>query len=286
MIKAEVVLDSVSEAGVRLTTMALEYPRMVHAEFMTHRMFSKNASSSRAIPIMKMIEKIEKEPAQPVYWGKNQKGMQANEELGPEEKEKALGLWFAGAQKAIEIAKDLASLGVHKQIANRVLEPYSFITVLVTGTKEAYSNFFTLRRHKDAQPEIKALADKMYLAYKSSKPKKLEAGFWHLPYVTEEDLKSVELLDYYQSTDILCKISTARCARVSYLTHDNKKPDIGQDMDLYAKLVGSVPLHASPAEHVAQSVVSKSYQSGNFNGWLQYRKTLSEEYAIDYFDKE
>jgi hypothetical protein len=285
MIKAQIVLDSIGHHGIRLTTMALEYPRYIHAELMTHRQFSRNASSSRAIPVSKMIEKAKSEMVIPDYWGKNQKGMQASEQLDHGLRIEATRVWVAQAESAIKAAADLSNLGVHKQIANRVLEPFTTITVLVTGTKDAYSNFFALRNHKDAQPEIKGLAEVMLNAYKASIPGILSVGDWHMPYITLEDTQSLVDLDYGSLLEILLKVSAARCARVSYLTHDKKSPDMVQDLDLYAKLVGGKPIHASPLEHQAELMSSASYQSANFKGWKQYRQTMPNQYITDYFEQ-
>lgn len=283
MIKAQIVLDSISHHGIRLTTMALEYPRYIHAELMTHRQFSRNASSSRAVPVAKMIEKAKKEMVIPTYWGKNQKGMQADQQLDHGLRIEATRVWVMQAESAIKAAEDLANLGVHKQIANRVLEPFTTITVLVTGTKDAYSNFFALRNHKDAQPEIKGLAEAMLGIYSSNVPQKLTVGDWHLPYITYEDTQALNDLDYGSMLEIMLKVSAARCARVSYLTHDKKSPDMSQDLDLYAKLVGGNPIHASPLEHQAEVMADPKYKSANFTGWKQYRQTLPNQYITNYF---
>src|SRR5579872_1789847 len=124
MIKTEIVADSISQKGHRLTTFVLEYPRMVHAELMTHRVFSKNSASSRAIPIEKFIQTIKDNPAMPEFWGKNQSGMQALEELDEEGKTEAKRLWLEARDIAIQSALKLHSMNVHKQIVNRILEPW------------------------------------------------------------------------------------------------------------------------------------------------------------------
>lgn len=278
MIKAEIVCDSVASSGVRLTTFVLTYPRFIHSEFMTHRVFSRNASSSRAIPVKKQIEMIEAEPAVPIAFRKNQKGMQAGELL--DNQEEAVKLWLEGRDRAVEIAKKLADLEVHKQYANRVLEPYAHITVVVTATD--WDNFFALRCHEAAQPEIHALADLMYEAYVSSLPVFLSDGQWHLPFVKNAELNKLDWhqapdLDQFLRTEDVQKMSVARCARVSYLNHDKTEPTLDQDRDLYERLVGNAPLHASPAEHQAMAVGDPNVRSGNFRGWIQYRKTLKNE---------
>lgn len=298
-----------------LITFQLRYPRFIHAELMTHRRFSRNASSSRAIPVETMIRNIKADTAMPIHWGKNQPGMQAHEqqdalvygscgsldmvmsEFDGVTREKA---WFKARDRAIEVAMDFHRAGYHKQIVNRILEPYTHIDVIVSATD--YSNWFWLRRHADAQPEIKALADAMWTALQGSTPRPLAPGQWHLPYVTEEERTRVTDLDmgngnvgeqpFFVDSDLI-KMSVARCARVSYLTHDGKEPDFEKDLALYDRLVGSEPLHASPAEHQAMpdqplwmehSVGWECpHQTGNFDyGWVQYRKTLLGERCDDY----
>lgn len=292
-IKATIIADSVSPAGKRITTYQLRYPRFIHAEFMTHRVFSRNASSSRAIPVERMIEDLRREPAMPVYWGANQKGMQAAEELSEEAIEISEQHWLNAMELMIDKAQDLLQLGLHKQIANRILEPWAHINVVCTATE--WNNFFMLRRHEDAQPEIKALADAMWEAQKLSVPHDLQIHEWHLPYIKIADYErfGVEPGILWQDEPIvlekLRKVSVARCARVSYLTHDGRQTTIEEGLKLYERLVGSQPLHASPAEH--QATPDDRYLSptghamwrhedkhGNFVGWLQLRKMLPGEY--------
>jgi hypothetical protein len=272
MISARVIADSLAPSGVRITTMVLTYPRYIHSEFMTHRVFSRNASSSRAIPVRKQIRAVMKDMVVPIHIGANQKGMQAETEVSPLRRKLAVVAWKACGYFACFTALVLDKLGVHKQVANRVIEPWSHITVVVTSTK--WKNFFNLRTHKTAQPEIQRLASYMKIAYNLSEPKKCAPGQWHLPFVHD-----VNDTVYEKQIDHWIKVSVARCARVSYLNHDGKKPTTGEDIALYERLVGSHPIHASPAEHQAQALGKgkSKVQSGNFHGWIQYRKTLSGE---------
>lgn len=281
MYSTKIILDSVAPCGKRLTTWELSYPRFVHAELMTHRLFSRNSASSRAIPIKKMLEKIEKDPALPVWWGKNQAGMQAKEELDEETKKKAIEVWLKGSKQAIAIAKELDALGVHKQIANRVTEPWMFIVVILTGTE--FENWFALRDHPDAQPEIKWVATDMHRQYNESIPKLLKAGDWHLPLITDEDwdqaIREAGLVGngvYEVALKRLKAVSTGRCARVSYLTHDGRR-DLQEDVKLHDKLCESMPPHMSPFEHIAQALDDPKW-IGNFIGWKQYRKEFTNEH--------
>lgn len=271
-ITAKVIEDSIAENGVRLTTLQLCYPRFIHAEFMTHRVFSRNASSSRAIPVAKMIEQVRNDPAMPIHWGKNQAGMQANEELAPMAQESARQLWMQAARDAASVAQVMADVGLHKQVANRILEPYQYMHVIVTATE--WENFFELRNHPDAQPEIHALAKVMHFALAESRPVQRQENEWHLPYVTR-----AERVAFSSDLELLLKLSAARCARVSYLTHDGQTPSVEKDVALYDRLVGSKPLHASPIEHQATPLPEADMWSGNFRSWLQNRKIV--ENAIE-----
>lgn len=253
-ITAKVILDSVY-SGHRLTTLELEYPRYIHSEFMTHRVFSRNASSSRAIPVEKMIEKLEVDSIYPIFMS-NQPGMQADVELEGDDLDEAYWVWGRAREDAIEHARELIKLGVHKQVANRLLEPFSTIKVIVSATE--WDNFFRLRISPDAQQEIQLLAMAIKEAMDNSIPKRLDTGQWHLPYILEsEDLPLA----------ILLKVSTARCARVSYLNQD-KIVDFVKDKELHDKLLEC--RHASPFEHQA-TPTSEDTVTGNFVGWNQYR---------------
>jgi thymidylate synthase ThyX len=273
MIKADIICDSLASSGVRLTTFVLTYPRFIHAEFMTHRVFSRNASSSRAIPVSKSIQMVRDNPVIPLAFTRNQKGMQGGSALDGEAHDAAVAAWLEGRDRAVEIAEKLAGLEVHKQYANRVLEPFAHITVVVTATD--WDNFFALRCHEAAQPEIHALADRMYGEYTRSLPCELEDGEWHLPFVDSLEIEEESVEPRHGN--VLMKKSVARCARVSYLNHDGLHPTLQQDLDLYGRLLGSAPLHASPAEHQAMACGDPSVRSGNFRGWIQYRKTLRNE---------
>ncbi len=264
MITAKIVCDSTNSLGKRITTFVCTYNRFIHSELMTHRAFSRNAASSRAIPVSKMIKAIEDNPALPIWWGKNEPGMQANAELSPELKKQALEIWLESAKFEVAQTRRLVDIGLHKQVANRILEPYAHITTIITATE--WGNFFNLRVHKDAQPEFQELAKQMLICYKNSIPKFLKAGEWHLPFT--DKFISGDL-----TTEQLMKITTARCARVSYLTFEGDiNPE--KDYELHDGLMNNG--HMSPFEHVAQSTDTNE-RYGNFIGWKQYRKTLPNE---------
>lgn len=282
MIEAKIIADSIAPSKVRLTTFVLTYPRFIHAEFMTHRMISRNASSSRAIPTAKFIESIRNEPAMPNSFTKNCKGMQAKEQLDCQDD--ARRIWLEARDSMLDFVQKLSDLGVHKQHANRLLEPFQHITVVATATD--WSNFFALRTHPDAQPEFQDLANKMWNVYSSSNPNLTGHGKWHLPFITSKDTTDLlndpgfETSD--QMIDRLIKVSVARCARVSYNTHDGTSGGFSKDEELYNRLVGNSPIHASPTEHQAMAISDESVRSGNFRGWIQYRKTLTNENVINF----
>lgn len=272
MIKAKVIEDSISELdGTRLTTFQLEYPRFIHAEVMTYRVFSRNASSSRAIPVKTQIKRVLEQPAVPVHWGANQSGMQARNQLTGWKLSCAMTLWMLARYPAVWFARLMMAIGLHKQTTNRILEPWQHIQVVVTATD--WANFYAQRLDKDAQPEIQALARLMLEAHEASTPVLRKAGEWHLPYVTEEERY---IWAGVMEGIMLPKLSAARCARVSYLLHDGKKASEYEDIGLFDRLVGGDIKHASPTEH--QAMVGVGKMQSNFRGaWIQFRKTLDNE---------
>lgn len=266
----KVIEDSLNpHNGIRLTTLQLRYWRAIHAEFMTHRVFSRNASSSRAQPVSKMIGQVWEDPAGPIHWGSNQSGMQAYTELQGFRKNFAEFMWGFSSKAACSIVWLINKVSnPHKQLLNRMLEPWQHISVIVTATE--WDNFFDLRDHHAAQPEIQQLARCMKLEMEASTPQERRV---HLPYVTSWEREKYTIVE-------CLKLSTARCARVSYLTHEGKQPSYDKDMELYERLVGSVPIHASPTEHPALAVHTPDFKK-NFRGWEQHRiqveKNINQE---------
>lgn len=262
--QVKIIEDSINPYnGARLTTYQLRYWRAIHAEFLTHRMFSRNASSSRAIPTHKFISQIWSDPAGPIHWGANQPGMKARTELT------GFKLWYVKSLWNLT-GKALASLmwimnlaSPHKQLINRISESHQYINVIVSSTD--WDNFFELRDHPDAQPEIQELAQEMKIAMNNSIP--VERTY-HLPYISYEEREKY-------SPTICMQLSTARCARVSYLTHDGKVPSFNKDMELFNQLVGSVPRHFSPTEHQATALESIGFNK-NFRSWRQWRSDLEQ----------
>ena len=285
-----------------IMTFELEYPRFIHAELMTHRLFSRNAASSRAIPIGKMMAQCGENPAMPHIWGLNQPGMQAETiHIHAPTCEFA---WKAAANAAVANAAILEKLGLHKQIVNRVLEPFQMMKTVVTATE--YDNWFYLRMHEHAQPEIRILAEMMWKELQDSQPQQLEPGEWHVPYVGtyHTPLGIVYHLgewgtDTFRelSLEEALRVSSSCCAQVSYRVLDDslKKAEM-----IYERLVASVPVHASPFEHqgtpmefvdyleqswpkgVTHMDRNGDFWSGNLKEFIQYRQLLDNHTNWDY----
>ena len=290
-------------------------------DIVVHNCLSKNSSSSRAIPIQKMLDQIEDNMAIPIYWGKNKSGMQAVEEVDDISKKKAETMWKGCFWKAKDTASWMSDDGLHKQVPNRLTEPFQMMKVVVTGTD--WDNFFNLRIHPDAQPEICMLAYKIYKAMEESYPVKLKAGDWHLPFVNigwngrgdttyfNEDFDVIDLED-------AIKISASCCAQVSYRNTDMSLEKADK---IFNMLIKSDVLHASCFEHLATPVSkeveiedsdyltvgfinkasdsntweygithqNKSGQlfSGNLRGWISYRQQLQDNtcWEFDYNER-
>lgn len=298
-ISAKTILRSrnVSAPNKVLSTLLLRYPRFIHAEFMTHRCMSRNAASSRAIPVKKMIDDILADTAMPIHWGAAQKGMQADRECNESmeivqiwddgygllelptrlDREKA---WLEARDRAIYIAEKFADAGYHKQVINRLLEPFMHITVLVSSTE--WDNFLELRDHKDAEPHIQMLAREIRKCLEDeSTVQTLEPGQWHLPFV---EMGDTALFGGDIDRDAI-KLSVARCASTSYKTTDGFDMTLERAVAIYDKL-HTKPFHASPFEHVAQAdsaVISpftdeqiflNHKEHGNFVGFRQLRRQI------------
>lgn len=281
-IKAKVICDSISN-NIRITTVECEYPRFILSELNTHRMLSKNSSSSRAIPIRKMHEQILTNPAMPLFYGKNQPGMTASQELDSVTKEKCIQLFNKLKDISLSITQDLIDLDLHKQTANRLLEPFMMMKTVITATE--YNNFFQLRIHKDAQPELCILATLIKEAIDNNTPQQLKISEWHLPYVEFKNNK------YYSKDQELTleqaqQLSVSCCAQVSYRTTDLS---LEKSSRIYKLLTESNPPHMSPLEHQATPIDPQTLQgvthktrngdlySGNLRGWMQFRKLHKDE---------
>ena len=290
--EARVLADSVS-SGIRLTTISVTLPRIVLAEMNTHRVLSRGTASSRAIPVKTRCDLIEEHPFVPEAFGKNQKGMQADALLDPEANSEAEKIWREALADAVRHARRLAEVGVHKQYANRLTEPFAWVTQIITATE--WDNFFALRIHKDAQPEISVAAKLMRDALLRSTPTKLRVGEWHLPLVKLYDtsrggISATE--PYHVAEQIALCSSVARCAAVSYEKHNVEKT-LDEEVARHDQMLASG--HMSPFEHQAKvASPDEIYRYASFrcyepdkytvdtignlrSPWLQYRKMLPGE---------
>lgn len=329
MIEAKIIADSINPFGDRLVTMLSRYPKFIHAEHCRHRSFSFSVSSSRAIPVSKNLEEVRNDNlrATPVWWGREQKGMESGEELSDEihssgrnctedgkfsckepldiksirsQKREALDVWNYAAKAAHAAASDLAMIGVHKSIVNRILEPFLHVNVLTTGTTNGWMNFFGLRLDRAAQPEIRVLAECMWKEWNEHEPQKLEPGQWHLPFVDEIYQNEIFRIEPENSGSVALakKISTACCAHLTYQSFETgRRMSISSCAALHDRLVTA--RHWSPLEHIAtpdEAMVwpieviqlpddcpplpffKHQYQAGNLGpGWIQYRKLMPNE---------
>ena len=271
-ISAECIAASVYKGAPPIYTVVTRSPKFLDAEMRTHRILSQNSSSSRAIPVEKIIKQVEDGPFVPHDWRKAQKGMQGDEPLIGAPRRDAEETWRMARHDAISAAKKLAKLGAHKQLVNRLLEPWTWQDKVVTGTE--WENFFNLRCHPAAQPEMQALASCIREAIENAEPIDLSDGSWHLPFVLDEERETFPLewlLDY----------SAARCARISYANHGTNQIDRIKDLKLATRL--SEDGHRTPFEHQARKLRCEdkgiyfrddAHWSANFRGWFQYRKEI------------
>lgn len=261
---ARIICDSVAPFGDRLTTMVVTLHRYMLPEFNTHRAFSRNSASSRAIPVRKTLATVADTPAVPTRWRSERKGMQGGPEIA--EPGKARDIWLAARDDAVNRVEQLLQLGVHKSIVNRLLEPFLPHTVIVSATN--WTGFWEQRCNPDAQDDIRVAAEAMAEAYENSTPTYVKAKEWHLPFLN--DYEREHLNGWEQRA-----VSTARCARVSYLTHDGRR-DLAADIELFQRLVTANPPHASPLEHVAVPAAgfertTEALWPSNYTGWIQLR---------------
>lgn len=280
MINAKVIADSISN-GVRITSLQLHLPKFILAQLGTHRCFSRNSASSRAIPTDKIIKMVDEDYFKPIKWGKNKAGMSADTVLNQYEEMLANNIWRNAVENAIKSVRELQKLNVHKQTINRLLEPFMWVDTICTATE--WDNFFNLRISEHAQPEMRALAEAMKEAMDNSKPVECD---YHLPYIRQDEID----IEDPKFEDFL--ISSARCARVSYLKHDQTKPSRVEDLALAKKLYEAH--HWSCFEAAAVSLSRgidgcgvkgfskkdvKNYNLiRNFKGWVQLRAMLDSGY--------
>lgn len=304
----QIVADSISPQGHRITTMLVTMPRIILAEFNTHRMLSRNSASSRAIPFDKMVETVENNPFIPLKWMKQHKGMQGTDYFEDyQDSDFFLYHWREAAQNAIRTAKFMSSRKLTKQVCNRLLEPFMWHTVLVTATE--WENFFALRLHSDAEIHMQHVAQLMLDAMNDSEPIRLQEGQWHIPFggLIDTHTLAIAIGEDKDLGDAIIKIATARCAQTSYTVvgDDDKNMKYIKLIALHDRLLKSG--HMSPFEHCAKAMTQDEYHQwniqrgieisreqnihllestqlgwcGNFRGWIQYRKMINAENRSD-----
>lgn len=268
---ARVLADSVSPRGHRLTTVEATMHRFVLAEFNTHRVFSRNSASSRAIPVERQLRRVADDPAWPLVWPREQRGMQGGDELDGDARADAEQLFADAHRQITDLVDDYlhrhpdTTTRLHKSLINRLLEPFMWHTVIVSATD--WDGFVAQRVSSLAQPEIHATAAAIRAAVDGSEPREIDYGQWHTPFADE------------QPQERALQVSTARCARVSYHTHDGVV-DVDADLRLFARLTSADPMHASPLEHQATPAPAALHAPGNFTGWVQHRH-LAEQALRD-----
>lgn len=281
-IYARALLSSVSPDGIRIDTVMARYPLWIHAELMTHRAFSRNAASNRAIPFDRMVASVEDDPAVPLVWTAEQRGMSGAKIEDPNTRRQAIEIWAEAQRDAVHHARRLAALGIHKQMANRLMMAHQHMTVQITATD--WANFEALRIHPAAEPHMQLLAKAIADARAAKEPQRLTYGEWHLPWVLPDERDTLQFAD--QRT-----LSVARSASISYATVDSQQMTLDRANALVEKLMQEPPdpVHASPFEHQATPDAwseacgewHNRHMHGNLFGWLQYRKMLPREVVVE-----
>lgn len=278
--EAKVIAHSRGPNGATLATIQSRIPRFLLPQLNTHCAIVKNARSSRAVPVATLIAEAVADPVMPLFWGANQRGMSATKELPLAERVECETQWLEHRDEAVRASRRLMQLGAHKQIANRLLEPFLWVDVVATATDMGWANLFTQRCEKHAQPEMQASVVAMARALRDSVPYDLEAGWWHLPYVTGEELAmlcearhSGNEAAAQDAERLSLKLSVARCARVSFRLFNGEAANPRADVTLYDSLLGES--HWSPFGHQGQAQPEGvRCRSGNFENFVQYRQTL------------
>ena len=307
-IRAAVIAHSISAvSGEEIVTFLIDFPRFILPEFNTHRVISKSGASSRAIPVAKSIEAIQNHSYMPIHFGQNKAGMSADQEVDKTTKFTAKCAWDFAARNAIESAKTLNSLGIHKQVTNRVLEPFSYMRMVVTATE--WDNFFWLRLHEDADPHINELARVMLFALQESIPTELQQGDYHVPFFGEGYWTPAIEARYGVTAQQAIEHSMSCCAQTSY-----RKLDMSSEktQDIVKKLFGGSRAHSSCGEHQASPMAvptlnlipseyliadyiqvmpeathldrQGNFWSNNFKHWSQYRDSIEGNVKTHGFD--
>ncbi len=280
MIKAKIVQDSSLPTGERVLTFSAMYGRLIHSELLRHRAASHSVKSSRAIPTKKYREEVKQNIYVPVKFGTKKRGMQAGK---PTFLSKFYGerVWRLSSKFACLFHWMMEKLDIHKEVANRILEPYVWVEETITVEADALKEIAELRIHDDAQEDVRKIVEEMLYEMDKSTPVELKEGQWHVPYVVRKITNGV--MTYTDNNGknltsdeaIIC--SAARSARSSYANHDNSMSVFEKDIKLAKQLIGSKPMHLSPFEHQARPFkddLEKNQYGSNFRHFFQQRKAI------------
>lgn len=291
------ILSSISvRTKLVITTMHIRVPRIIWPEILTHRVLSRNARSSRAVPERVMLEEIQRDPFVPWHWTRIQQGMQGeaghdnpvvllNPKTDLEEIHSNERAWLLARDSALGYAKAFAGAGYHKQIFNRIVEPYMWIDGLITTV--TWNNLLWLRDDDAAEPHLRDIAVAIKQVLDSAKPQQLDDGDWHLPYIAAADYAAAadRFPRMSQQNEWLRKISAARCARMSYVPF-NGEASYEAELQRYLRLTSDARLHASPMEHqatpdfqLADGRWARPELHGNLLGFVQGRKLDPREFV-------
>lgn len=314
---AEVIQHSVSPEGKEIITFSVKYGLIVHSEWIRHRLLSNSVKSNRAVSMKQIRKEVIEDPYVPIKFGGQQAGMVAIDEDQFGYAKVCRWLWKNSRWGAVGVHWLFEKLKLHKEITNRILNPWQWVRSTTTATD--YDNFYKLRLHKDAQKDINVIAKAMHEALQLSEPMLINAGEYHVPYVSRRRTGNGEL-EYYDSdgtqlnTQQAIEASCARCARSSYDNHDGTKASYfnratakgRSDQEIYQDLINSDPVHGSCGEHqatplvvayknkkpiypagmthvsVEDGILTTKYWSGNLLGFIQHRQTTKGHVCWDY----
>jgi hypothetical protein len=273
MTSAKVICDSVAPHGGRLTTLQLHFPRFILAQFNTYGSIAKNARSSRAVPVEKIIAEAMNNPVVPVRWGRRERGMVAGVLMTETDAEWCFSRWMDARDSAVTTASHMNSFGAAKEVVNRLLEPWMWVDVVATATLGAWSHYLNQRCAHDAQPEHQELARSIGRAIRDSVPRGIGYWEWHLPYLTDEEWEST----HGNGLELAKKLaaSVRRVRRVSYAPFDGQidTPESDRAKHDESRDAG----HWSCFEHQGEPFIDYDRRSGRMTGWMEYRQTFPRQ---------
>lgn len=315
--KVQILLDTLAGDAPRLTTIRGRVPRIILPQIQTHGAVLYNTESSRAKPLGRFSADVIADPFAPEVWKLAGKGMTPS---GPADAATASAAWTyqdALLKSALNAHEEMTKLNIAKEQANRYLEPWAWINVVMTGTADGWANFFALRTHEAADDQFQIFARALYVAYARSNPVKIKKGQWHLPFVSAEergrtytsadavplsmnhginkrtahgwaqsgkDDMRLRMADLTTDRNDVNRaiISVARCARVSYGRTHGKTGAFAEDVATFDKLTAERPVHASPLHHQCYPLEwldpqQRAYMHTPLSGWTFLRRLIEGE---------